>query len=135
MGLGKRPRRSSQERALLLSDPPGPYEMQINPCTHREETLYEMLFVHGQAKESNPALIGCCYMQCHAQCKTHLAPRFHSTVPISMGDDCKEEGASHLHRCHSTKDACSKTKTTNAPRSSRKGRSLPSGSRASCTRR
>jgi len=49
--------------------------MQINTCTHREETLYEMVLVHGQAKESNPALIGCCYMQCHAQSKTHLARR------------------------------------------------------------
>ncbi len=48
--------------------------------------------------------------------RRHLPPRSHSTVPISMGDDCKEEGASHLHHCHSTKDACSKTKTTNAPR-------------------
>jgi len=49
--------------------------MQINTCTHREETLHDVVLVHGQAKESNPALIGCCYMQCHAQSKTHLARR------------------------------------------------------------
>src|SRR6266567_8671635 len=49
--------------------------MQIDTGTHRKESLHNVVFVHVQAKESNPMLLARCHMQCHAQGETHLAHR------------------------------------------------------------
>src|SRR6266851_5191773 len=49
--------------------------MQINPSTHREELLHDVVLVHIQAQESNPMLLARCRMQCHAHGQVHLTRR------------------------------------------------------------